>query len=98
MDVRKHDPPRKIIKSDSNKNIHSEKNYIRNKNNLVNLDISSISKSKSVNTSIMRSERENYTNKSHVNSVRIYLYLELFVYLSTLCKWLWKTIEGEWRK
>ena len=75
VDARKHDPPRKIINSDSNKNIRNEKGFVRNKNNLVSLDISSISKSKSVNSSIMRSERELHresnTNKSHANSVRI---------------------------
>jgi hypothetical protein len=68
--------PRKMKNSESNKNIHSVKGGGGvNKSQMTSLDISNISKSKSVNNYLNRLEKENNlkgsaTNKSTLQSVR----------------------------
>jgi hypothetical protein len=71
--------PRKMNNSESNKNLYSVKGGGPvNKSQMTSLDVSSISKSKSVNNYLNRHERENnlkgsVTNNSTIKSVRISL-------------------------
>lgn len=74
MDVKKVDSNNKIDPMKIKKKLDKNQHIAGNKYSLANLDISSISKSKSVNHSQIRSDRdfhpkENYNNISQINSV-----------------------------